>query len=212
MDIKKLQNYFYAWTQGYVTQSDIDDIRKCTRYYDLCMIMRARAKSMLDSSGGTPFYESSTYYGSYKAAHYHADYNLMGDRMASRLCSIGSEYWSAFDDQCYPHQYTPTHMDFLPEANRETASLIVRALNKLKNGAWAYALCVKNMPNYNDHPLRAVILAEMESVGCDAAKYDETAALMRDTIQDFCGAIKRNSEKKAAVAAAATAVGASTSS
>jgi hypothetical protein len=87
-------------------------------------------------------------------------------------------------------------MSLLLEAYRETASLIVTALNKLKNGSWAYALCVKNMPNYDDHPLRSVILAEMASVGCDAAKYDETVALMREIQQDFYGAIQRYHAKK----------------
>jgi hypothetical protein len=37
----------------------------------------------------------------------------------------------------------------------------------------------------------------MATVGVDAAKYDETAALMRDIVQDFCGAIKRHNAKKA---------------
>jgi hypothetical protein len=198
MDIKILQDFYYAWTQGYVTLSEIDDIRKCTSYYGLCMIMRARAKSMLDSSGGTPFYEPSTYYrGEYiAAAYHHDDYHLMGDRMASRLSSIGSDYWSDFDDRYGSHQFTSTKMSLLLEAYRETASLIVTALNKLKNGSWAYALCVKNMPNYDDHPLRSVILAEMASVGCDAAMYDETVALMREIQQDFYGAIQRYHAKK----------------
>jgi len=113
------------------------------------------------------------------------------------------DYWSDFERSLYGnfHEFSPPKMSFLPEEARETAALIVTALNKLKNLAWAYALCVKNMPNYNDHPLRATILAEMATVGVDAAKYDETAALMRDIVQDFGGAIKRHHAKKATASA-----------
>jgi len=135
----------------------------------------------------------------------HDDYVLAARRLADPITINLGDYWSDFEQSLYDnyHQFTPTAMSFLPEDARETAALIVTALNKLQNLAWAYALCVKNMPNYHDHPLRATILAEMATVGVDAAKYDETAALMRDIVQDFCGAIKRHRAKKATASASA---------
>jgi hypothetical protein len=194
-----MDDYYYKFQNGHASQDHISAVRQVRSHAELVQLMATRTKQILTESGGKPFYEPSTFYYTFKEAHYHDDYVWAARRLADPISINLGDYWGDFERSLYGnyHQFTPTAMSFLPEDARETAALIVTALNKLKNLTWAYALCVKNMPNYDDHPLRAKILAEMASVGVDAAKYDETAALMRDIVQDFYGAIQRHNAKKA---------------
>ena len=194
-DIKVFQGYYYLWKTEYIHPEDMRLVCKVTCYDELIRELITR----------------------YREGEKHCSPSLRGDyegaalRMASYIKSSHGDYWSDFyfHEKYGIHDFSPIKMNFLPEANRKTASLIVTALNKLKNLAWVYALCLRDMPNYDEHPLRAVILAEMESVGVDATSYDDTVALMRDIQQDFGGAIQRYHAKKAD---AAPVGGASTSS
>jgi hypothetical protein len=194
-DIQVFQDYYYLWKTEYIHPEDMRLVRKVTCYDELVRELIPRYRELAK----------------HNSPSLRIDYERAALSKASNITCSHGDYWSDFyfHEKAGIHDFSPTKMNFLPEANRKTASLIVTALNKLKNLAWVYALCVKDMPNYDEHPLRAVILAEMESVGVDATSYDETVTLMRDIQQDFEGAIKRYHAKKED---AAPVGGASTSS
>ena len=100
----------------------------------------------------------------------------MGDKLATGLYVHAIDYWSDFEER-YPHRF---FYDKLPEDKKMMAYTIVTALNKVRGGAWAYALCLKGMPEYEAHPLRQKIL---DAAGLSPEEYDETVGLMRAIIQ-----------------------------
>ena len=63
---------------------------------------------------------------------------------------------------------------------RDNAKVIVDALNRLKGEAWAYALCITAYPDYDNHPLRASILAEVQ---ISPKIYDDLIMAMRKVHQ-----------------------------
>jgi hypothetical protein len=79
----------------------------------------------------------------------------------------------------------PHHFPYgkVPEEKKKMAYDIVTGLNRVK-GAWAYALCLKGMPDYEAHPLRQKIL---DTVGLTSQEYDETVGLMREIVQSEGG-------------------------
>jgi len=151
---------------------------RCSCHEDLVNIMRQRCTDQLKQEGGTPFYEPSTYYGSYQAAHNHSDVDWAARRMATPIAAVGSKYWSDFS-QTWGH-YFPYHK--LPEENRDNAKHIVATLDNIKGEAWAYALCTIGLPDYDTHPLRQTILS---ALNIDATTYDATIALMRPFAQSL---------------------------
>jgi len=102
-----------------------------------------------------------------------------GNRVASSLYPHAGDYWSDFED-IFPHHFSQDNYAKIPEDKKMAAYAIVTALNKVKGGAWAYALCLKGMPEYEAHPLRQKIL---DAVDLSPAEYDETVGLMRTIIQ-----------------------------
>lgn len=70
-------------------QSDMNFIRasKAVSYNDLLQEAIVLKKAELDARGGKPFYEPSTYYGSYREPHYHSEYQWAASRYASGLYS-----------------------------------------------------------------------------------------------------------------------------
>ena len=104
------------------------------------------------------------------------DAYTMGDKVATGLYAHAIDYWSDFED-IFPHHFSYAK---IPEDKKMAAYAIVTALNKVKGGAWAYALCLKGMPEYEAHPLRQKIL---DAAGLSPADYDETVGLMRTIIQ-----------------------------
>lgn len=100
----------------------------------------------------------------------------MGDKVATGLYAHAIDYWSDFED-IFPHHFSYSK---IPEDKKTMAYAIVTALNKVKGGAWAYALCLKSMPDYEAHPLRQKIL---DAVDCSPEEYDETVGLMRTIVQ-----------------------------
>ena len=61
---------------------------KAVSYNDLLNEAIALKKAELELRGGQPFNEPSTFYGSYKEAHSHSDYQWAASRYASGLYSI----------------------------------------------------------------------------------------------------------------------------
>ena len=100
----------------------------------------------------------------------------MGDKLATGLAAYAIDYWSDFEE-IFPHRFFYYK---LPEDKKMMAYTIVTALNNVRGGAWAYALCLKGMPEYEAHPLRQKIL---DAVPCSPEEYDETVGLMRAIIQ-----------------------------
>ena len=108
-------------------------------------------------------------------AHAHGESSWQADTLTTSLYVHAIDYWGDFEDM-FPHHFPYAK---LPEEKKKMAYAIVTGLNKVK-GAWAYALCLKDMPDYEAHPLRQKILA---TVALTPQEYDETVGLMRDIIQ-----------------------------
>ena len=83
---------FYDGHYG-MNESDMNFIRasKAVTYNDLYNEAVILKKEEL-KKGGTPFYEPSTFYGSYREAHSHADYKHAASRYASNLYSTYSRF------------------------------------------------------------------------------------------------------------------------
>jgi hypothetical protein len=84
----------WVWMTG-LSDADITLIETpgATCYTDLYNACVAAKKVELDNSKTKdPFYEPSTFYGSFLEAHYHSDYTLAGSRLASRLSSYFLDY------------------------------------------------------------------------------------------------------------------------
>jgi len=107
------------------------------------------------------------------------DYQTKGFEMATKLCDKGSEFWADFDEGI-PHRLMKFQYAKLPKEYHDIASKIVIALNKIKEGAWAYAFCITDMPEYEAHPLRGKIIQELS---CEANTYDTAATMIRAIIQ-----------------------------
>ena len=168
--MQSLKHYWYGWSK--YGSSEQAAIMQCKQYSEFVELMRARCRA--DKS--QDFYEPSTYYGSYKEAHYHNDAEYAGLRLASTHSGLANNYFSDFGTN-YDHYF---HYPNLPEDKRSTAKVIVDALNKLKGEAWAYALCLSNYPDYAAHPLRNTILAEVK---LSPELYDDLIATMRQVYQ-----------------------------
>lgn len=108
-------------------------------------------------------------------AHANGESSWQADTLTTSLYAHAIDYWGDFEDM-FPHHFPYAKV---PEEKKMMAYAIVTALNKIK-GAWAYALCLKDMPDYEAHPLRQKIL---DAVACSPEKYDETVGLMREMIQ-----------------------------
>ena len=112
-------------------------------------------------------------------AHVNGQSEWQADMLTSSLYVHAIDYWGDFEDM-FPHHF---HYANVPEEKKKMAYDIVTALNKVK-GAWAYALCLKDMPDYEAHPLRQKIL---DTVGLTPQEYDETVGLMREIVQSEGG-------------------------
>ena len=118
---------------------------KC--YNDLYNACVALKKKELDD-GGTenPFYEPSTFYGSFREAHYHDNYTHAGSRLASSL-------------SCYFHEYIDIRIPTLrtlrdPSKYPEYADMI-KAANLAGGNAWLFILTVTHtaIPYYSMHDI-----------------------------------------------------------
>ena len=161
-DMKNLRNHWYGWrTCGQDNKKDILNTRS---FSDLTYKMRDKARYLFAKD----IYEGRE-----------VDCEYRGSMMASSLIGIASPFWSDFDE-CFPHRFMDFHYAKLPTEHHEMAKKIVEVLNKMKGGAWAYALCMLNFPDYEAHPLREKIINALE---CEAEIYDKTINLMRTIIQ-----------------------------
>ena len=165
-----LKQYWYGWSK--YGSPERETIMKCKTYQDLVYAMTERCKSMETQS----FYEPSSYYGSFKEAHYHSDADHAGLRLASNHSGIANRFFSDFDTH-YDHYF---HYPSLPTEKHDQAKVIVDALNKLKGEAWAYALATTKYPDYDAHPLRNAILAEVKM---EPELYDDLIEIMRKVHQ-----------------------------
>jgi hypothetical protein len=168
--MQSLKHYWYGWSK--YGSSEQDAIMKCTQYSEFVELMRARCRSDKERQ----FYEPSTYYGSYKPAHYHNDPEYAGLRLASTHGGLANNYFSDFGTH-YDHYF---HYPSLPDEKKPKAKVIVDALNRLKGEAWAYALATTKYPDYDAHPLRNAILTEVKM---EPETYDELIATMRQVHQ-----------------------------
>lgn len=162
-DIKAMRSYWYGWKFRSLEQKDA--IFDTWSFADLTYKMRDKARYINARS----IYEGKR-----------VDCDWHGSNMASNLMSTAAPYWSDFQD-LWPHHFMKYHYTKLPEEHHEMGKKIVEALNTMKGGAWAYALCLVGFPDYEKHPLREKILKHL---GCEAEAYDATANLMREIIQN----------------------------
>lgn len=107
------------------------------------------------------------------------DCDWRGTNMASNLASTAAPFWSDFQD-IFPHHFMKYHYEKLPQEHHETAKRIVKGLNKIKGGAWAYALCLIEFPDYEKHAMREKILKALDMA---PEVYDSTTNLMREILQ-----------------------------
>ena len=162
-EMTAMREWWYGWQKR--TQIEKENLFDTVSFQDLTMKMRAKARYR---------YAREIMEGK------NVDCDWHGSNMASNLCAYGSPYWSDFQE-LFPHHFMKCHYDKLPSEHHEMAAKIVVAVNKLKGGAWAYALCLRpDYPDYEKHPLRQKILTEL---GCQPADYDATANLMRTILQ-----------------------------
>jgi len=106
---------FYDTPYSY-TSADLDFIRasKAVSYNDLLNEAITLKKAELDTKGGQPFYEPSTYYGSFKDAHYHSDYKWVASRYASNLYFTYYRMQRELDQmQRNPPTELPDHVRYL---------------------------------------------------------------------------------------------------
>jgi hypothetical protein len=154
-----MKQYWYRYAEMRAKSGvHADAVANSSSYHELSMAMRQWARAM------SPTENDACY---------------TGDKVASSLYTHAGDYWSDFED-IFPHHFSQDKYDKLPEDKKATAYAIVAALNKVKGGAWAYALCLKGMPEYEAHPLRQKIL---DAVTVSPQEYDETVGLMRTIIQ-----------------------------
>ena len=73
-----------------ISESDKNFIQasKAVSYNDLLNEAKVLKKAELEKIGGQPFHEPSTFYGSYREAHSHSDYDWAASRYASGLYSL----------------------------------------------------------------------------------------------------------------------------
>jgi len=110
--------------------------------YNACV--KAKKKEYDDGTTKNPFYEPSTFYGSFKEAHYHNNYTHAGSRLASSL-------------SCYFHEYLnakrPT-LRFLREPSKYPEySEMIKAVNLAGGNAWLFIITVSEatIPYYSMH-------------------------------------------------------------
>lgn len=160
-ELTSMRPYWSGWKRR--TPSEKDDIFDTCSFHDLTSKMRERAR-----------------YRHAKEIHdgKNIDCDWHGSDIASKLATTAAPFWSDFQD-IFPHHFMKYHYQKLPQEHHETAKRIVQGLNKMK-GAWAYALCVVEFPDYEKHHMREKILKELDIA---AEVYDATAKLMRDILQ-----------------------------
>jgi hypothetical protein len=112
-------------------QADMNFIQasKAVSYNDLLQEAIAVKKAELDARGGKPFYEPSTYYGSYREPHYHSEYQWAASRYASGL------YSTYYRFQKEGEKGTKAAPDSLPESVKQLWTLINQASEK-ESWAW----------------------------------------------------------------------------
>jgi hypothetical protein len=151
-----MKQYWYRYAEMRAkTGVHADAVTSSTSYHQLSMAIRHWAMAQCTNEN---------------------DACYMADKVASSLYPHAIDYWSDFEE-IFPH-----HLSYakVPEEKKKIAYDIVTALNKVKGGAWAYALCLKGMPEYEAHPLRQKIL---DALDCSPEEYDETAGLLRTIVQ-----------------------------
>jgi hypothetical protein len=161
-ELMALRPYWSGWRLR--TPSQKDDIFDTWSFYDLTHKMRARARYRFAKE----IYEGRN-----------VDCEWHGSDMASKLASTAAPFWSDFQD-IFPHHFMKYHYEKLPKEHHDTAKNIVEVLNKMKGGAWVYALCLVNFPDYEKYHMREKIIKEMKMT---AEVYDSTANLMREILQ-----------------------------
>ena len=120
--------------------------------YNACV--KAKKKEYDDGTTKNPFYEPSTFYGSFKEAHYHNNYTHAGSRLASSL-------------SCYFHEYLnakrPTLRFLRQPSTYPEYSEMIKAVNLAGGNAWLFIITVSEatIPYYSMHdPAYHAILAK----------------------------------------------------
>ena len=162
-EIMAMRPYWSGWRRR--TLEEKDTIFDTWSFQDLTMKMRARARYQFAKE----IYEGRN-----------VDCDWRGSNMASNLASSAAPFWSDFQDN-FQHNFMKYHYEKLPKEHHDTARRIVEGLNKMKGGAWAYALCLAGFPDYEKHHMREKILKHLDMT---AEVYDPTANLMREILQE----------------------------
>jgi len=114
---------------------------KAVSYNDLLHEAIALKKAELDARGGKPFNEPSTFYGSYKEAHTHSDYEWAASRYASNI------YSTYYRFQKEGEKGAKTAPDNLPDSVGKLWTLINEASEK---EPWAWPMMQLDEVWYSD--------------------------------------------------------------
>jgi hypothetical protein len=143
------ENIFKSSWRGFydmryrMKQADMNFIQasKAVSYNDLLQEAIALKRAELDLMGGQPFNEPSTFYGSYKEAHTHSDYQWAAARYASDL------YSTYYRFQKEGGKGVKTAPDNLPESVGHLWTLINEASEK---EPWAWPMMQLDDVWYSD--------------------------------------------------------------
>jgi hypothetical protein len=133
----KYENLYKSSWRGFydgryrTEQKDMNFIQasRAVSYNDLLNEAIALKKAELDAHGGQPFYEPSTFYGSYREPHYHSEYQWAASRYASGL------YSTYYRFQKEGVKGTRTAPDNLPDSVGQLWTLI-NAVSEKEPWAW----------------------------------------------------------------------------
>jgi hypothetical protein len=142
--------------------------------YRACVSAKKKELELANRGGmADPFLEPSTFYGSFKDAHYHSDYTHAGSRLASSL-------------HCYFFDYLnvkqPT-LRFLRDSTKY--SDMIDAANRAGGNAWLFLLTVSEatIPYYRMHDVAYDAMLE---------KYSKTENEFLKQYADFQNLVQKN--------------------
>jgi len=144
---------------------------KALCYNDLLHEAIAVKKKELSMLGGTPFYEPSTFYGSYKEAYYHDNAEGAGSRLASEIFSKFRRYRGhrALGPRELPEERSDYELKIWrishPNPLSEAECALWRATNEVAEiEPWAWPIMIGLLENYYTPEIVKSFLPVVEAV------------------------------------------------